>query len=172
MGFCGATGPGEDLGIRFREQPPGVYVLIVEANGGAAGTADVSIVIEGCVPDGDLGTLRRGSTLTGVADTVGAPDLYEAGCAGESGGERVLGFNLAAMADVDLSFDQMGDHVYALYAEVGGFCDETPVACHDPASMPSGMTTFRRLAAGSYLLVVDAFDPGDEGTATVRLTAR
>jgi cysteine-rich repeat protein len=172
MGVCASTGPGEDLSVLFRSRPPGRYFLVVEANGeAAAGVADVTLILEGCEPDIDLGTLGAGGTLTAMVDTRAGTDVYRAGCAARiSGRERVIAFETLMNTNLTLEWTQTGDHVFGLNFEAGGACDETPFACHDSDGMTTGSTRFLRLPAARYVLIVDAHDPGGEGTVMVRLT--
>ncbi|HJL16005.1 MAG TPA: DUF4215 domain-containing protein [Sandaracinaceae bacterium LLY-WYZ-13_1] len=175
MGLCGSTGPGGPLGIRFLRRPAGNYFAVIEANGaGSAGTVDLSILWEGCRPSEDVGILvPGGAAVMRTFDTTGGTDRNRAACAGDpSGREHVLAFQLDRTADVEASWSQAGDHVLGLFSELGGNCDENPVACHDPVGMASGSTTFPRLGPGRYVLVVDAHDPGDEGRVTLTLSAR
>lgn len=173
-GICGSTGPDGRLRIRFLRRDAGRYFAVVEANGPmSAGTVDLTLLFEGCAPSEDLGTLRAGDSLARTVMTATGTARNRAVCAGPvSGQEVVLAFRLETEATVDLGFMQGGDHVFGLFAERGGNCDETPVACHDPVGVPMGTTTFPRLAAGRYVLIVDAHDPGDEGTVALTLSAR
>ena len=75
-------------------------------------------------------------------------------------------------AGLELSWSQTGDHVFGLFREYGGACDTTLLACFDPTGEQNGTTSFPRLQPGFYLLIVDAFDPGDEGQLTLWLTPR
>jgi len=172
-GVCAATGVNDPLNINFRRRPPGRYFLIIESNGTSlAGTANISLMIEGCSPDPVLGVLRRGSNLQTVVSTNIGTNAFEASCANQSGNERVIAFSIPQQMDIDLQWMQTGDHVIGLYEEAGGNCDETPVACFDPVGSPSGSTTFPRVPPGDYLILLDAVDPGDEGSVTLRLTGR
>jgi cysteine-rich repeat protein len=172
MGVCASTGPGEDLSVLFRGRDPGRYFLVVEANGEmSAGFADVTLILEGCEPDVDLGVLRAGGTLSAMVDTRAGTDVYRAGCAARvSGRERVIAFETTMNMNLTLEWTQTGDHVFGLNFEAGGACDETPFACHDSDGDTTGMTRFLRLPADRYVLIVDAHDPGGEGTVMVRLT--
>jgi cysteine-rich repeat protein len=174
MGICAATGPDSGLSVLFRRRDPGRYFLIVEANSMAsAGTADVTLVLEGCQPATDLGALRTGTTASWMGSTTMGTAIYRAGCAASvSGRERVVAFQVTSTVDLEVGWTQTGDHVLGLYREAGGACDETPFACHDPAGATTGITTFRRLDPGNYVMIVDAHDPGEEGTVSLRLTPR
>ena len=173
-GICGSTSPDGPLGIRFLRRPAGRYFAIVEANGAArAGTVDLSLLWEGCAPNEDVGTLAPGASLMRTFDTRIGTSRNRAACAGPmSGSEHVIAFNLTSSATLDVGWSQTGDHVFGLFQELGGNCDEHPVACHDPVGAGMGSTSFPRLAPGNYVMVIDAHDPGDEGRVTLTLSAR
>ena len=173
-GICGSTSPDGPLGIRFLRRPAGRYFAIVEANGAArAGTVDLSLLWEGCAPNEDVGALAPGASLMRTFDTRIGTSRNRAACAGPmSGSEHVIAFNLTSSATLDVGWSQAGDHVFGLFQELGGNCDEHPVACHDPVGAGMGSTSFPRLAPGNYVMVIDAHDPGDEGRVTLTLSAR
>jgi hypothetical protein len=129
-------------------------------------------MLEGCSPNPDLGVLRRGQNLQTTVSTNIGNNAFAASCAGQSGNERVIAFSIPQQMDIDLQWMQSGDHVFGLYEEDGGNCDETPVSCFDPVGSASGSTTFPRVPPGDYLILLDAVDPGDEGSVTFRLTGR
>jgi hypothetical protein len=118
----------------------------------------------------DIGELTS-TTVTQSFNTNSGTEYYEPGCTGISGRERVIAFSLDQESDVTLDWTQSGDHVFGLMFEGGGACDENQAACYDPYRAPAGSTTFNRLAAGDYILIVDAHDPGGEGFVKVDLTA-
>lgn len=96
--------------------------------------------------------------------------IFDAGCAGApSGAEYVLAFQLDVESDLRVSWEQTGDHVIALMREDGGECDEHQIACHDPEGETAGFVEFPRREPGSYLLMVDAHDPGDEGVVELTI---
>ncbi len=174
-GVCISSGPDEPHSVRFLGRRPTRYYLIAEANSAEmAGTVEMRLVIEGCNPDVDLGVMAIDATEMVERDTVEGTDLYVAGCGAGSGRERVIAFELETEARLDLSWEQTGDHVFGLFREYGGACDNTPLDCFDPTGEQSGTTAFPRLQPGMYLLIVDAFDPevGDEGLVTLWLTPR
>ncbi|MDY0000335.1 MAG: DUF4215 domain-containing protein, partial [Polyangia bacterium] len=171
-GVCIDRDPDQSGWVIFMGRPAGLYYLIIEGQGGLAGTANIELFVSGCSPNQDLGTLVIGNPVAAAADTTTGTEVFEAGCGGTSGAEIILAFQLSATADLDLGWSQSGDHVFSLLRESGGDCDESPIACYDPVGAASGSTTFPRLSAGSYLILVDAFDPGDEGLVNLILTAR
>jgi hypothetical protein len=129
------------------------------------------MLLEGCSPDEDLGTVMTGMTLAATVNTLSGGRLFDAGCSSSRAGrERVIAFNVDRERDVTIAWNQTGDHVFGLFEERGGDCDENPAGCHDPAGMAAGSHTFRRLSPGGYLMIIEANSPGDEGNVTLRLT--
>jgi hypothetical protein len=55
-------------------------------------------------------------------------------------------------------------------AEQGGACTANPVSCFDPGGVATGSHTFARVGPGDFVLIVDAYNPGDEGGADFVLT--
>jgi hypothetical protein len=171
-GVCLDNDPGEPGHVIFMGRPAGEYYLIAEGQSpDMAGQVDIYLFIQGCAPDQDLGMLPLNSDVSTAVNTSNGTQMFEAGCAGDSGRERVVAFQLSQEVDLTLSWTQSGDHVLALNEEGGGECDEHPVSCHDPAGQPTGSTVFQRVAAGAYLILIDAYDPGDEGDVDVTLHA-
>jgi hypothetical protein len=172
-GVCFDRGPDESGEVIFLGRPAGTYYLTAEGQAGRAGEVEIYLWIHGCSPDEDLGLLRPGTVARTRLDTRAGSRMFTAGCAGDpSGLERVVAFQLDAEHDVRVTWDQTGDHVIALMREDGGNCDEHPISCHDPTATPVGSVDFRRLPAGTYLIMADAHDPGDEGTVVLTVEAR
>jgi len=173
-GVCFDRGPDESGEVIFMGRGRGTYYLIAEGQGPAwAGTVNVTLWVHGCAPDQDLGVIRAGASASTTVNTVAAMDIYEAGCAGSpTGNERVVAFELDGTRDVTLSWSQTGDHVMALMEEAGGECDEHQISCHDPTGATTGAVDWRRLAAGTYLVMVDAYAPGDEGSVSLTIDVR
>ncbi len=167
-GVCFDRGIDEPGEVIFMGRPEGTYYLTAEGQAGRAGEVEVYLWIHGCEPDEDLGMLGPGTITRTSVNTRSGSRMYDAGCAGEpSGLERVVAFQLRDERNITVSWDQTGDHVIALLREDGGTCDEHPISCHDPMGAPVGSVDFSRLAAGTYLIMVDAHDPRDEGTVEV-----
>ncbi len=169
-GVCIDRDPNQPGGVTFVNRPPGVYYLITEGNGpGWAGTVQMEILFQGCLPDYELGSLPVGVTDGANFNTSLGGSVFEAGCSGQSGAEVVVGFTLPTDANVQLDFTQTGDHVFELGEEGGSRCDDYPVSCYDPVGVSSGSHTFARLTAGNYVILSDAYDPGDEGMVDLTL---
>ena len=118
-----------------------------------------------------LAWIRPGSTVAGSA-------MYEAGCGDTgpgdpSGNERVVAFQLDEEVNLELRWTQFAgsDHVFAISLEEGDTCDEYIVGCYDPAGDTTGSTQFNRIGPGNFMLIIDAYNPGDEGQVDVTLEA-
>jgi cysteine-rich repeat protein len=171
-GVCIDKDPNQSGWVIFMGRPAGLYYLIIEGNGaGMAGTASIQLYVTGCSPAEDLGPLTLLAPEVTSVNTAAGTNVFRAGCSGASGREQVLAFQLTGSADLELGWSQAGDHVFSLLRESGGDCDDSPIACFDPTGASTGTTTFPRLSAGSYLMMVDAFAPGDEGLVNLILTA-
>jgi len=175
-GACVAKDPDESGYVIFMGRPAGTYYVIVEAiDFDTAGTVDLTIYFSGCIKDDDLGMLlpagSGGGPIAFNANTASGMDVYEAGCGGESGGEIVVGFSLDQQRNVTLEWNnQVGDHVFGIFEDLGGDCDSSQVDCYDPFGATNGSITFNRIAAGNYVLIVDAYDPGMEGSVDLVLS--
>jgi hypothetical protein len=158
--------------LTFGNRQPGLYYVVIEANGAQqAGQVDLDFQIIGCDPDDDAEILPPGVTTNFSFTTTTSRAQYDAGCGGTpSGGEWVLAFQLSEQSNLQVDWDQTGDHVFAIYNEQGGGCDNSLVSCEDPLGQAAGSTIFPRLAAGAYFLVIDSFTPGQEGDLTIGLT--
>ncbi|MCP4676644.1 MAG: hypothetical protein GY854_14245 [Deltaproteobacteria bacterium] len=175
-GACVGKGPDMSAYVGFMGRPAGTYYVIVEAiQYETAGTVDLTIYFSGCIKDNDLGTLLPSSSGGGPvpfnAITTAGINAYEAGCGGESGNEIVIGFSLDQQRNVTLEWsNQVGDHVFGIFEDRGGSCDSSQVDCYDPFGATDGSITFNRIAAGNYVLIVDAYDPGAEGSIDLVLS--
>jgi hypothetical protein len=169
-GWCFGQGPGDPGWVTFVGWPPDQYYLIMEANGeGAAGTVDLMLMALGCVSDENAGELS-GTPVTVDVDTRGGSRLYAPGCTGTSGRERVIRFRIARNNTTAIfDYTQTGDHVFGVFFDAGGECDVYQVTCHDPIGSAFGSFRITRMNAGDYILIIDAHDPGGEGTASVAM---
>ncbi|MFH1438377.1 MAG: hypothetical protein ABIJ56_21895, partial [Pseudomonadota bacterium] len=170
-GWCFVLGPDESGWVTYVGWPPDTYYLIIEAKDNAlAGVVDFMLNAHGCLSDENLGSLTTTPSTVNI-DTSGGSSLYEPGCTGLSGRERVIRFRVDAdRSTVVLSYSQTGDHVFGVFDDAGGECDEYQVTCYDPMGSPFGSTSFTRMSAGEYILIVDAHDPGTESPVTVSLS--
>ncbi|MBN2801927.1 MAG: hypothetical protein JXR91_02415, partial [Deltaproteobacteria bacterium] len=130
--------------------------------------------LEGCSPDSDLGVIPVNTPISTSIDTTNGSSMYSTGCGEEiSGKEVVIAFQLQQQANVELQWKQDGlsDHVFGISKESGDACDASMTGCYDPAGEITGSTTFNRMNPGNYMLIVDAFSPGDEGKVDVTIIA-
>jgi len=163
-GKCLGGGPNEPGYVIFSNLEMGSYFIVAESVGfDAAGTINLRLRLEGCIPDRNLGLLQPGDSIALAGDIGAGSDIYEVGCGGESGRERVISFSLDSQQTVVLKYKQEGDHVFGLYEELGGDCDANMVDCHDPEGSSTGKATFTRVGPGNFLIIVDAYEPGTEG---------
>ncbi len=130
-----------------------------------------------CRADQDMGLIPLNNTpVDRVVQTTGAGnDQMTTPCAAAPGGgnDAVVDFELPAKADLTLSWVQFGNHVFAIYRNSSSLlaCDGGPLAsCSATMNAGSGSVMLSGLAKGKYHMVVDATQPGAEGSVGVRLT--
>jgi hypothetical protein len=113
-----------------------------------------------------------GSQLFELVQTAGSTNHAKVPCATTPGGNAaVIGLFLTAAADLTLSWQQIGNHDFALYTDTGPIapCDAgTVVQCQKGTGLnQSGSTKWINVPQGQYWLVVGADAPdmtGDGGT--------
>lgn len=169
-GVCISRSTGSAFSVGFMNRAAGQYYLIVEGNSEASsGSVWMTLNLSGCIPSQDLGVLSTSGTSVSVSTAAGTT-VYNASCAAStSGREVVLAFTTSAESNVELTWEQTGDHVFGLFQAGGGQCDDRPKGCIDPVASPKGTAQFTRVAAGSYVLIVDAHHPGGEGAVSLTL---
>jgi hypothetical protein len=121
-----------------------------------------------CVPDKSLGLVVKGGAKKSVAlTTSGAIDKSKTSCAKGGGAEQVIALTLAEPSLLQLNYAQFGNHVVALFQDKGQgtACDAHPIACSNTLGQALGQVAFGGLSAGQYFLVVEADQPGLEGSA-------
>ena len=127
-----------------------------------------------CRPQSNLGVLAAEGPQKEVAvATIGAEDNTSTSC-GPGGPERVFRFQLVETTTVEVDYAQFGNHVVAVTRDRGeGFrCDVQPVACQPSLGQTMGRLVFSDLAAGDYLLIVEAAGSSGAGSAALRLRAK
>ena len=129
-----------------------------------------------CRPDQTLGLLPLNGAPTPVTvSTAMSFDDQHPACDSALGGQdAVINFQLPALADLTIQWAQLGDHVFAIYADGGALlaCDaSTSLACFPTAGAFTGTQVFTRLPMGRYHLVVDAARPGSESGVDMRISA-
>jgi len=172
--FTGNQGDGGEGGFIAWRRPAGEYLVMVEASSDDEdpGPLHLSLFVEGCQPDADLGMLPAEGDLQVSIDTTEGSDLHEAGCGSSGGFERVVAFQLDEPSSVEVAYQQAGDHVLGVMHESGGGCAEHPVTCQDPAGAEAGTFLLPRLEAGPYVIVVDAHGEGTEGLVALTIGRR
>jgi hypothetical protein len=130
-----------------------------------------------CQPDKDLGILPLdGSVLSAVIQTSGAGDHeMHTMCVSQPGGQDGdIDFQVPAKADVVIDWAQVGNHVFAIYADDGKAlsCEAgLTFGCTPSGGQATGMASVT-LPAGAYHLVVDADKPGSEGGVAIQLSGK
>jgi hypothetical protein len=127
-----------------------------------------------CVADINVGALVVGAAAKMVTvNTASSTNRYRATCAGAStGADRSVAFTMPEPGTLDVTFNQGGDHVFALYTmpAAGLACDSDQSSCFYPG-VSSGRFASTGLAAGQYLLIVKATGPQQTGLVSLRLSA-
>lgn len=129
-----------------------------------------------CVPDFKTGPLAVGSPpVTFQIDTTSANNDQTVPCALGGGKDEVVGIELTAVSGLRVTCQQFGgDQVLGLFAAGAPRdpCDMTPINCADPKTGSLGCDfIFPNLQPGKYYLVVEAFQPGNEGSMQLSLSA-
>jgi hypothetical protein len=150
---------------------------------GAIDCADLKCVTEpacakfACRADQSLGILPlNGTGASRVVQTSAAVDDQKTtACTSAPGGQdAVLNFQLPALADLSIQWAQVGDHVFAIYADGGPLlacAASTSWACFPTAGAVTGVQLFPKLPAGKYHLVIDADRPLSEGGVILQVSA-
>jgi hypothetical protein len=109
-----------------------------------------------------------GSQVFELVQTAGAGSHASVPCATTAGGNTaVIGLFLTAAADLTLSWQQIGNHDFALYSNIGAVapCDGGSLQqCTRGGGLDMpGMTTWSNVPQGRYWLVVGADAPDASG---------
>src|SRR5262249_39732237 len=128
-----------------------------------------------CRPDQAIDPVPLdGSTVSKLVQTAGASVQAKPACESTPGGPTaVVAVRLTAKADLKLTWNQLGNHDFALYSQVGTMlpCDAgTLVSCNPSAGMGVGMTQWSAVPAGRYYLVVAADTPTSAGSVALQLS--
>ena len=128
-----------------------------------------------CMPSVDFGTMNLGDSHSTVLDLKGGIPKLTATCAKGGGLSRVIQLKLAQNAGLGINCNQMGGQaVVDLMYEAGprDSCDKNELSCADPSTLPFKCNfEWPNLQAGTYYLMVTAFQAGAEGTVAVTLTS-
>ncbi|HXU68272.1 MAG TPA: hypothetical protein VN947_03035 [Polyangia bacterium] len=128
-----------------------------------------------CKPDAVIDPVPLdGSTVSKLVQTSGAATQAKPPCESTPGGPTaVIELRFTAKANVSLTWNQLGNHDFALYSETGSGlqCDAGMlVACNPSGNAATGTTTFANVPAGRYWLVVAADSPMSAGSVSVGLS--
>jgi hypothetical protein len=124
-----------------------------------------------CAPDGDLGSIDVGTTVSVHVDLTSATQVYQSDCSNDGHG-RAYRLNVLAPLELEFYCTQTGDQVFLLSSQLGplDLCDAHLLTCADPSTLPGGCNFgIPAVQPGSYYLLVQAFRRGTEGTVDLRL---
>jgi hypothetical protein len=126
-----------------------------------------------CVPDQDLGTMSVGQTKMITVNTQGGGTLYPTSCSRGNGKERIIRLELTQPMTLGFDCTDTGSHVLDVATQLMALdaCNANEFACVDPAAIPFGCGfSLPGLQPGTYNLIIQAFQAGDEGTVALTLT--
>jgi len=133
-----------------------------------------------CTPDLNAGAFSPGSNpvspgtvQTLMIDTTTGKDLYQTDCGKGDGKEKVVRLTLTQPMSLGIDCTETGSHVFELARQLQPLdaCNANSVNCADPEVLPFGCSfVMPNLQPGTYNLIVQAFQPGSEGTVTLTLT--
>jgi hypothetical protein len=125
------------------------------------------------MPDMNLGSFSWGSTVTTVVNTAGGATRYKTTCSKGGGGEVVLRLTLTQPMALGVDCTQSGSNVIELTQQLAALdaCDANAAGCADPVVLPFGCGyDIPDLQPGEYNLIVQAYQPGDEGKVVLTLS--
>jgi len=115
-----------------------------------------------------------GTTVSRLVQTAGAATQASPACESTPGGPTaVVELRLTAKANVNLAWNQLGNHDFALYTEAGTMlpCDAGPlVSCNPSSGAATGTTAWSAVPAGRYFLIVAADTPMSAGSVALQLS--
>jgi hypothetical protein len=128
-----------------------------------------------CKPDATIDPVPLdGSMVSKLVQTSGAAVQAHPPCESTTGGPTaVVELRFTAKANVNLTWNQLGNHDFALYAETGSMlqCDAGMLqACNPSAGAATGTTMFSNVPAGRYYLVIAADTPMSAGSVSITLS--
>jgi hypothetical protein len=121
----------------------------------------------------NLGSFSWGSMVTTVLDTMGGATRYKTTCSKGGGGEVVVRLTLTQPMALGVDCTQSGSNVIELTQQLAALdaCDANEAGCADPVVLPFGCGyDIPDLQPGEYNMIVQAYQPGDEGKVTLTLT--
>ncbi|MDB4970910.1 MAG: hypothetical protein JWN44_6599, partial [Myxococcales bacterium] len=128
-----------------------------------------------CRPDQTIDPVPLdGSTVSKLVQTTGAAVQARPSCEATPGGPTaVVALRLTAKADLKLTWNQLGNHDFALFAQSGTMlpCDAgSLVSCNASGGTGVGMTSWSAVPPGRYFLVVAADTPASAGSVALGLS--
>ncbi len=115
-----------------------------------------------------------GSTVSKLVQTSGAAAQAQPACESTPGGPTaVVALRLTAKANLSLTWNQLGNHDFALYTQAGSLlpCDAGPIiSCNPSAGAAVGSTQWSAVPSGRYYLVVAADTPASAGSVALQLS--
>src|SRR6185312_10503267 len=112
-----------------------------------------------------------GSTVSRLVQTSGADVQAKPACESQSGGPTaVVELRLTAKANLNLAWNQLGNHDFALYSQAGSMlpCDAGPlVSCNPSSNTATGSTSWTNVPSGLYWLIVAADTPMSAGSVSL-----
>ncbi|MBW2733636.1 MAG: hypothetical protein JRH20_14705 [Deltaproteobacteria bacterium] len=128
-----------------------------------------------CSPEERTGPLSVGDApVNFFLDTRSENNDQTVPCALGGGKDAVIEIELTEVSGLAVGCSQTGDQVLGLFVagQPRDPCDENPINCADPKTGTLGCNfIFPNLQPGKYYLVVEAFEPGAEGTMQISLAA-
>src|SRR4029077_11604819 len=128
-----------------------------------------------CVADPNIGAISDGVTKSAMVDTRNGGTFYQTECSRGNGREQVIRLTLTEPLELDFDCTDSGSHVLELSLQQSALdaCNEHPVSCVDPAALPFKCGFgIPGLQPGTYNLIVQAFQAGNEGIVNLNLTGR
>jgi hypothetical protein len=126
----------------------------------------------GCTPDVNLGSFSPGTVQATTLDTRAGSTLYQTPCSRGTGKERIVRFTLTQPMAIGIDCTQTGSHVLELTEQLQPLdaCNANEIDCADPTVLPFGCGySIPDLQPGTYNLLIQAFEAGDEGTVMLTL---
>ena len=133
-----------------------------------------------CTPDMNAGSFNAGpnpatpgTVQTLTIDTTTGKNLYQTDCARGDGKEKVVRLVLNQPMSLGIDCSETGSHVFELARQLQPLdaCNANSENCADPEVLPFGCSfAIPNLQPGTYNLIVQAFQPGNEGTVQLTLS--
>jgi hypothetical protein len=126
-----------------------------------------------CVPDQNIGAISVGTNRFVSVSTVGGSLLYPTSCSRGNGKERVVRFTVTEPMSLGIDCTDSGSHVLDVTDQLQPLdaCNANEFNCVDPSTLPFGCGfSLPGVQPGTYNLIVQAFQSGDEGTVSLTLS--